>query len=355
MSEIRWMIDGYEEWLAREGVLVHQGLAVDLMTATTQPWARLGANAAFVHLQARGDFCSLQLVDLPPGGATSPQRHLYEEVFYVLDGQGSSVVDLPNGKRQSFEWTRGSLFSLPLNAGYRLHNASGQRTARLASVSDLPAVMKLYRNDRFVFGTPFDFAERLGEERFLRGEGTFIPTREHRHMWETNYVPNLLTFDQMRLSPGRGAGSLNIMFILADGTLHAHMSEIPVGAYKKAHVHGEGYHIFQISGEGYSLYWHKGQPAERVDWTYGLLHSPPNRMWHQHFNVSSEPARYLAIGFGSQRYPFTAEKMQVIQRTYTVKSDVQIEYADEDPAIRRLFEEECAKFAARGTASRPTR
>ena len=351
MTDVRWIIDGYEEWLAREGVPVVGGLAVDLMNVKTAPWPRLGANAAFVHLDARGDFCSLYLCELPPGGATERQRHIFEEVFYVLDGQGSTVLELPNGEKRSFEWGRGSLFSLPVNMAYRLYNASGDRPARLASVSNLPMVMKLYRNERFIYENPFDFTERLGSEKFLRGEGTFLPTREHRHMWETNFVPNLLTFDQLRVSNGRGAGSTNIMFVLADGTMHAHCSEIPVGAYKKAHIHGDGYHIFQISGEGYSLYWNRGEPFKRVDWTYGILHSPPLRMWHQHFNVSETPARYLAIGFGSMRYPFLNEKKATIDRTYTIKSDIQIEYEDEDPAIRALFDEECAKFRARSKAT----
>ena len=337
---VRWKIDGYQEWLERQGVPVTSGLAIDLMTTPTAPWPRLGADAAFVHLDARGDYCDLYLTDLPPGGATEPQHHLYESVVYVLDGRGSLQFELEDGTKRGFEWGRGSLFSLPVNVRYRLFNGSGTERARLANVTNLPTVMKLFRDESFVFDTPHDFKDRLIDEKFLRGEGTFIPTREHRHMWETNLVPNLLTFDQLRLSPGRGAGSTNIMFVLADGTLHAHASEIPVGGYKKAHVHGEGYHIFQLSGEGYSTYWYEGQEPTRIDWGYGLLHSPPNRMWHQHFNVSDEPARYLAIGFGSFRYPFLGEKMTMLDRDYREKSAYQIDYEDEDPAIRETFERE---------------
>ena len=349
MNDIRWKIDGYEEWLAGQDVPVVSGLAIDLMRTETSFWPRLGADAAFVHLDARGDFCDLYLTDIRPGGSTAPQRHLYESVVYVLDGRGSTTFEI-GGQRRTFEWGRGSLFSLPVNAPYQHFNASGERRARLANVTNLPMVMKLFRDEGFVFGSDHDFSTRLTDERFLRGEGTFIPTREHRHMWETNLVPDLLTFDQLRLSPGRGAGSSNIMFVLADGTLHAHCSEIPVGGYKKAHVHGEGYHIFQLSGEGYSLYWHEGQEPTRIDWQYGMLHSPPNRMWHQHFNISDEPARYLAIGFGSFRYPFLGEKVAMLDRTYTTKSEFQIDYEDEDPSIRRTFDEERAAWLARRSA-----
>lgn len=353
MTDVRWKIDGYDEWLARQNLPVTNGLAIDLMTTETAYWPRLGADAAFVHLDARGDYCNLILCDVAQGGETEWQHHLYEEVVYVLDGRGSTAFEMPDGSRQTFEWGRGSLFSLPLNVRYKHFNSSGTQRARLACVTNLPMVMKLYRDEDFIFDTPYDFKDRFLDEKFMRGEGTFIPTREHRHMWETNLVPNLLTFDQLRLSPGRGAGSTNIMFVLADGTLHAHCSEIPVDGYKKAHFHGEGIHIFQLSGEGYSLYWHEGQEPTRVDWHYGMLHSPPNRMWHQHFNVSDDPARYLAISFGSFRYPFLGEMRAVLDRTYTAKSEFQIDYDEEDPSIRATFETEREAWQARrGTTAR---
>ena len=63
-------------------------------------------------------------------------------------------------------------------------------------------------------------------------------------------------------------------------------------------------------------------------------------MWHQHFDLADDPARYMAISFGSIRYPFSKEKTDVLHRTYTVKSTFQIDYEDEEPWIRKVFEEE---------------
>ncbi len=352
ISGVRWLVDAYAEWVQRQALPVHTGLAVDLMTVETRHWPRIGASAAFVHLDARGDFCSLYLCDIAPGKATEQLRHLYEAIVYVLDGTGSTVVELPSGERKSFEWRRGSLFSLPVNAPYRLFNASGSAKARLAVVTDLPFVMKLYRNERFVFETPFDFTERFEDEKFLRGEGTYIPVREHRNMWQTNFVPDLVSFGEVRDDPGRGKGAKHIVFDLADGSLGAHIAEIPPGNYKKAHNHAEGYHIFQLSGAGYSLYWKNkdfrvaGEEPRRVDWSYGLLHAPPRDVWHQHFNVSDGPARYMAIAFGSSRYPILREKLEQIEKVYTGKSAFQIDYEDEDPSIRAMFDRACAAHAA---------
>jgi hypothetical protein len=353
MTEVRWNVDVYDEWVAKEGLVPVTGLAVDLPRAETKPWARFGVDGALIHLDARGDYLNSYLLDVPPGGATSPVRHMYEAVVYVVDGRGSTVLTLTDGSTREFEWGKGSLFSLPLNTMYRHFNASGKNRARLYSVSTLPIMMKMFRNETFLFDTPFDFTERFSQENMLRGDGKFHEVREHRHQWETNLVPDLLTFDQMRMSPGRGAGSTNIQFVIGDGSIHAHESEIPVGNYKKAHIHGDGFHIIQLSGVGYSLYWFDGEEPTRVDWQYGLLHSPQSNMWHQHFNVSDEPARYAAMAFGSIRYPILREKRKVLDRDYRVGGSYQIEYADEDPSIRADFVAACEKFQAGKVAVTP--
>jgi len=82
----------------------------------------------------------------------------------------------------------------------------------------------------------------------------------------------------------------------------------------------------------------------RVDWRPGSIVVPPEGWFHQHFNSSAEPARYLALKILSRKYKLQPGKIQ---------SDVplayggwQIEYEDEDPIIRKIFEEECAKSGA---------
>jgi len=344
----RFLVDSYLEWAAGEGLPIATGLGIDLAGLETAPWPRLGggARAALAHLDGRGDFVSCILIELPPATRTDPQQHLYEEVVYVLSGRGGTSIEEPGGRRHDFEWGAGSLFALPLNARYRHFNVSGEEPARLAAVTNLPFVLKVFHDQEFVFANPFPFPHRFGAAGHFRGEGTFVPVRPGRHMWETNFVPDLPGFE---LQPWerRGVGSANIKFVLADGTMHAHMSQLAVGTYKKAHRHGPDFHIFPVTGHGYSLFWYEGETEfQRVDWRPGWVYAPPDQMFHQHFNTAPRPSRYLAVAFGSIRHPFTSDKRTLfsdgVDRDVT-RGGRQIEYEDEDPRIRETFVAELAR------------
>src|ERR1700682_5241558 len=107
--------------------------------------------AAAVHLKGRGDFLCMFVFDIAPSSATTPQRHLYEEVFYVLEGRGSTTIETPDGRRHSFEWGPRSLFAIPLNTRYRLFNASGSQGARLVSTTSLPAAVHMFHHEGVAF------------------------------------------------------------------------------------------------------------------------------------------------------------------------------------------------------------
>lgn len=347
-EDAKFLFDPYLDWARREGVPTVEDFGVSLTKVETKPWARMGADGAFVHLKGRGDFLAAFVIDIAPGGATEPQQHLYEEVVYVLEGHGSTTIETHDGRTHGFEWGPRSLFALPLNARYQHFNGSGRVRARLSSTNNLPMVLNLFHDDEFVFANSFRFPDREGKEKYFLGEGEFIPKRQGRHMWETNFVPDLSEFELTKWKK-RGAGGSNIMFVLADGTMHAHTSEMPVGTYKKAHRHGAGFHVSCISGTGYSLLWYEGDADfVRVDWDYGVVYAPPDGMYHQHFNTSPEPARYLAVALGGLRYP-----MLTVQRAAFMGMDVdvrdggaQIEYEDQDPRIHQIYLEALAGTGA---------
>jgi quercetin dioxygenase-like cupin family protein len=347
-STVTYLRDPYLEFLADEGLPIVEGFGVDLLTVDTVPWARLGANATFVHVAGRGDFVSVCVIDIPAGGSTAPQQHLFEEVIYVLEGKGATTIEI-DGKQHTFEWGPKSLFALPLNAKYRHYNHSGSERARMASTMNLPIIMNLYRDNDFIFGgSDHSFGERVETESHFTGEGDLVPGPFARDMWETNFVPDMGSFDEMTVWEARGAHGQNMQFTLADGSLHAHMSEMPQGTYKKAHRHPADFHVFAVTGHGYSLFWYEGDADySRVDWRHGVVFAPADKMFHQHFNTAGEPARYLATAFGSARYPILASKRLVYDGSFvTHDSANQIEYSNQDPRIDSIYRAEMATLGS---------
>ncbi len=346
-AKLRYLIDSYLEWTKDQAIPVVEGIAVDLNKVETAPWARLGGGckAAFVHLRGRGDFVALQVIDIPPGARTDVMRHLYDDVFYVLSGSGSATIETGNGKSASFEWGPRALFSPPLNTPFRLFNGSGRETARLVSGNNLPFLMNVYRNESFLFDNRFPFPDRVGREAYFSGEGDFLPIAPGKHMWETNFIPDLGSFELPEWE-ARGASSRNIKIILADSSMHAHTSEMPVGTYKKGHRHGAGAHVLAITGSGYTLMWKDGDADfERHEWQHGFVFAPEDGMFHQHFNTGREPARYLAISLGSHRYPVLARKVEHKNAPEASVKDggLQIDYPDQDPRIHQIWLKELAK------------
>jgi hypothetical protein len=81
--------------------------------------------------------------------------------------------------------------------------------------------------------------------------------------------------------------------------------------------------------------WPEGGEKVVVPWSEGTVFVPPNRWFHQHFNLGEAPARYLALHPPSFLAGFS-EKIDDMARD-------QIEYPNEEPWIRQRFEEELRK------------
>jgi len=347
-------LDPYLDWLASEGASrIEAGYAADLHAVETALWPRFGMKGAAVHLTGRGDFCSLFVFDVEPGGSSAPSRHLYEQMIYVQEGEGSTQVEFADGSKRSFEWGENAMFAIPINVAYRHFNSSGRQRARIACVNNMPLLMNLFHNERFIFQSDHEFVERAGRRGYFSGEGDFVPIRPGNHLWETNFVPDLAAVE-LHAYADRGGGSSNIKFVLADGVMSGHMSEMPAGTYKKAHRHGPGTHVFTVTGHGYSLLWNEGdKDFERIDWRHGVVFPPCEGQIHQHFNLSAQPSRYLAIGFGNVRYPFTRQKRNTMigegggrkqKSSLSIREGGhQIEYTDQDPRIHALWLEEMRK------------
>ena len=343
-----YQIHSYLEWVKKEGVPIIEDYAVDCLTQPLEPSPRQGGLGAYIHLVGRGDNVTCYLAEIPAGGHLNAEKHVFDKLVFVLTGRGATKVELSNGKSHTFEWGPGSLFAIPINSRHQHFNGSGSEPARIACLSNMPIIMNIFHNESFIFDNVHAFEDRAGDDRYFAGEGEFRAVKPGRHQWETNFVPDLTSF-QLPEWKERGAGGRNIQFTLANSTMHAHISEFGVGTYKKAHRHDAGAHIFCVTGHGYSLLWKDGEDpvgTKRVNWKYGTLYAPPDGpTFHQHFNTADVSSRYLAILFPGARYFISAARKAGYEKMDMSVKDGgnQIEYQDEDPRILDLYEQECAK------------
>src|SRR5262249_8256886 len=121
----------------------------------------------------------------------------------------------------------------------------------------------------------------------------------------------------------------------------SHISQFPVGTYKKAHAHGPSAHVIILSGEGYSLMWRQGEEPKRFDWQGGPLIGPPNKWFPQPFNTRPTPARCLSLKHEVALIR-NSEGVPTAWISRRVGGD-QIDYADETPRIRDMFAQALAK------------
>jgi quercetin dioxygenase-like cupin family protein len=172
-------IDTYAEWQKREEVPVVNGIYIrDMKTVPVGDWPRKGVKGSLIYLDGE-DGEDVHLVEIPPGASTTPERHMYDEAIYVVSGRGTASVWYDERKKQTFEWGEGSFFCLPTNVNYQFFNISGSQPARYFSVTNLPAMLRQFHSEDFIFNCPFAFTDRYsGDSDYFSGEGKLYRGRQ---------------------------------------------------------------------------------------------------------------------------------------------------------------------------------
>ena len=336
----------YDGWMEEQGIPVHRGYYIeDLRTVELAPWSSRGINAAFMQLHGMQGVVEARIEEIPAGATLEPLKLAVDELVYVLNGRGvASVWADDSAPKKTFEWSTRSLFLIPRNSYCQLGNMDGSNPVRLLHYNYLPIAMSAIPEPEFFFNNPYSspsvlnatdgefYSEAAGE--IVKGEGRFAEMG--RQIWKGNFFPDMQAWDKLVPFWGRGAGG-HVVFIRTPGSeLTAHMSVFPARSYKKGHRHGPGRVIVIPGGEGYSIMW-PDENAEKVviPWHEASCFVPPNRWFHQHFNLGENDGRYLAL-HPPEQFAGHSEKVEDRARD-------QIEYPNEDPWIRDYFETELDK------------
>lgn len=346
----------YEQWMVDEGIPIVEGHGVqDVRQLKREPWKRTGGLGTFIHLQGMEGLTGMYVAEIPPGKALEPEKHLYEEMICILQGRGSTEVWWDGERSQQFEWEKGSVFSPPLNSWHRLYNGSSEPALYLA-LTNAPLMIDVTHNLDFIFGCDYKFKDRYDAEAGYFKVGPREKGRGGLGIhWRTNFIPDVwgAMVDERA---EKGAGVAITSFAMAANALGGHMAEWPVGRYHKAHYHGGGAVLFILRSEGYTLMWPRewglhpyqdgyGDRVVKVPWREGSVCSPPTGWFHQHFNTGPVEAKQLALRWGSTENivgfhaVLTRNEKDYGGYISVREGGTMIQYEDEDPEIRRDYEE----------------
>jgi len=286
----------YDQFQEQEGIPSVRGNVVsDVKDLELAPWKRMGALGCFLNLSDQ-QLTDAYVCEIPAGSQTLPQRHLFEEIIYIVKGRGATSVWQEGTAKLTFEWGPAAVFAIPLNASYQHFNGS-REPVRFFAGTNCPRMVNIFHNEDFIFRNPFDFRDRFHDsQEYLR---------VNKHMadryWETNLVPDVNQF-LLDDFPMKGKGVKHMRFTLADTTYGCHVSEFPPGCRSTFHRHGPGAVIIITQGEGYVMLWKDGEERKRYEFHEGTVYSPNDLMWHGHFNTGTGTMRHFAVRGESPKY-----------------------------------------------------
>jgi quercetin dioxygenase-like cupin family protein len=348
----------YDLFIEAQGLSIHRDIGVHkVQDLPLKPWKRLGGRGIAIQLLGTEGMYGLYVVEVPGAGALNPERHLYEEVFFVVEGRGTTEVWNDKSKKLTFEWAPGSLFAIPLNAWHQIVNASSSPALLLAATT-APNIVNIIRDADFVMSCPYEFLHRFdgSQEYFKPVEDVFADPVRGLAMRRTNIIPDILScelprdnrrsFDYRRIEPH-----------MAGANFYMKIGQYRTGQYSKAHKHSSGAILVCIKGKGYSFTWpdtlgmrpwEAGQGDKVRKQTYepvGMISAAPMRgdWFHQHFGTHPEGLRLLVFdgphGPGFRRGGAPGDGASDLGAIDTRDGGNAISYIDEDPQIRKSYED----------------
>ncbi len=358
----------YDRFIESQGIPIHRAIGVHrVQDLPLMLWKRLGGRGTAIQLLGTEHMWGMYVVEVPGAGALNAERHLYEEIYYVVEGRGTTEVwQDKNLKKQAFEWGPGSLFGIPLNAWHRIINASSSPALLLAATT-APNIFNLIRDDEFVLNCPYDFLQRFdaSDNYFKPVDDIHADPVRGLAMRLTNVIPDILgcelprdnrrSFDYRRVEPH-----------MAGANFYMKIAQYQTGQYSKAHKHSSGAILVCIKGKGYSVTWPdtlgmqpwKTGVGEQVrKQTYepvGMISAAPMRgdWYHQHFGTDPDGLRLLVFdgpyGPGFRNGGAPGEAQTDGGAIDTRDGGRAISYVDEDPHIRKTYE---AALAAEGMST----
>ena len=358
----------YDAFMESEGIPVFRDIGISkVQNLPLFPWKRTGGNGHYIQLLGTETKWGCFVVEVPAAGALHAQKHMYEEIYLVVEGRGTTEVwQEGDTKKHVFEWQKGSMFSIPMNAWFRIVNATNSGALLLAG-NTAPNVLNMINNVDAVFNNPFVFRDRFnGADDFFKPKDDIEPDPVRGlAMRRTNFIPDVMNCE-LPLDNRRSPGWRRVEPFMTNNQFYFWIGQHEQGRYSKAHAHTSAAILICLKGKGYTYTWPercgetpwqdgKADQVKRVDYEpVGLVTAAPGgaRWYHQHFSAGPEPLR-LTAWFGPHnpgRDPGAPGSKHVDYTAMDVtEGGTSVPYWMEDSHLRQEYETD---LRANGIASR---
>ena len=234
--------------------------------------------------------------ELDPGARTTPHRHSWDAILFVVEGSGWSEI---GGQR--VDWKPWDALHLPAWTWHR-HGNDGEKTARFVSFSSEPLLASL--NMAFVEEATngADFAQRPAAPPARSGDDAYSKrvarlTKLHEELAGAR-IHTAYDDITLRNTPrgSRTAFLVDESIGYKTSGLTAAMFQLAPGQAQTKHRHpGEAF-LYVIEGRGNSYIDIEPEGGREYEWQAGDIINVDHFLWHEHINGDQDkPARLVRV------------------------------------------------------------
>jgi gentisate 1,2-dioxygenase len=238
------------------------------------------------------------LHEIAPGTTSTVQRHSWDAILFMTEGNGWSEVD---GER--YDWKAWDAVHIPPWSWHR-HGNDGDRPARFLSSSSEPILASLGLSMLENAGdTPFaELPQSPRPSPAIDGDDPYARLR-HRlaDVDAARREARIHTsYDEIPLLVNPKGTRTKFLNDASIGNLTTGLTQVMIqfapGYGQSMHRHpGEAW-LYVVEGRGHSYLGVEPTGGQTVEWETGDLVVVDHYLWHQHFNdVPDEPSRLVRI------------------------------------------------------------
>lgn len=335
------------------GVLRAAGVA-SLHAVERGLWRRIAGRGRYLQLYGTEGGLGTALIEVPASAGLRPEKHLFEELLFVLDGRGTTELWLEgDAERVMFEWQPGSLFAIPPNALHRLVNATNA-PALLLSLTTAPALINAIGDIDAIFANPYRFRARFDAETGQAFDDVEPDPVRGLAICRTSLVPDAVHCD-LPLDNRQSPGWRQLEAAMAGSALSSIIGEHRPGRYGRAQLRPADTVSLCLRGTGFCHLWPQrlgptpwqdGQGAEVLHMALqpGTLIGGGG-MFVQSFNTGPGPLRLLDVALPQRPMGPPGEEIRDPLTHSLAEGGGIIPYSDEDPAVRAHYAETLAALS----------